>query len=230
MTLTVERIVMPLAHFTLDVSFATTGVATALYGPSGAGKTTILEIIAGLRRPRAGRIVLGQRVLFDATEREAVPSRHRHVGYVPQDDSLFPHLSVRNNILYGSRARRTEANDLERVAAVLEIDHLVGRGVSNLSGGERKRVSLARALLSGPEILLLDEPLAGTDAPLRKRVLEYLVRVREVFPIPLILVTHDLEEASALCEQIVLIEQGRVAGQRAMSPSRTNQENVRCVE
>ncbi len=223
MTLTLERVTLPLAHFTLDVSFTTNSTSTALYGPSGAGKTTILELIAGLRQPASGRIVLDDRVVSD------LPARERNVGYVTQDDTLFPHLSVRSNVLYGTHVIPSEARNpphscdgdsspsprlgmtaLERVAAVLEITHLLDRGIGRLSGGERKRVALARALLSGPKILLLDEPLTGVDAELRKRVLDYLIRVREEFPIPLVYVTHEIEEATTLCEEVVRIDRGRV--------------------
>lgn len=200
MTLTLERVTLPLAHFTLDVSFATNGVSTALYGPSGAGKTTILELIAGLRRPASGEIYLDGERLVDR------PARERRVGYVTQDDTLFPHLSVRSNVLYGA------TGSLDHVASVLEITHLLDRGVKHLSGGERKRVALARALLSEPKILLLDEPLAGVDTELRKRVLDYLVRVRQEFPIPIVYVTHEIEEAMTLCDEVVRIDRGRVVG------------------
>jgi molybdate transport system ATP-binding protein len=124
---------------------------------------------------------------------------------VPQDDALFPHLSVRQNITYGG------AID-DAVIGVLEIAHLLDRDVKRLSGGERKRVALARALLSHPEVLLLDEPLSGVDAELRARVLAYLVRVRDEFPVPMIYVTHDLDEAGVVCEKVVRIERGRVTG------------------
>jgi molybdate transport system ATP-binding protein len=198
MTLTLEQVTLPLAHFTLDVSFVTTGASTALYGPSGAGKTTILELIAGLRQPSSGEIFLDGEPLVRR------PARQRHVGYVTQDDTLFPHLSVRNNVLYGA------TNSLDRVASVLEITHLLDRGIRHLSGGERKRVALARALVSAPRILLLDEPLTGVDTELRRRVLDYLVRVREEFPIPIVYVTHEIEEAMTLCDEVVRIDRGRV--------------------
>ncbi len=201
MTVILREITLPLAHFTLEASVELRASATALYGPSGAGKTSLLEVIAGLRRPASGTVILNGR---DVTR---VPPRDRHVGYVPQDDALFPHMSVRRNILYGGCDARFP---LERVVGVLEIEHLLGRGVTKLSGGERKRIALARALLSGPEILLLDEPLAGVDVDLRNRVLEYLVRVREEFPIPLIYVTHELEEARRVCEEVVMMDHGRV--------------------
>lgn len=197
MTLTLERVTLPLAHFTLDVSFTTNGASTALYGPSGSGKTTILELIAGLRKPATGEIFLDGKPLRD------VPPRARRVGYVTQDDTLFPHMSVRANVRYGG-------SEIDHVAEVLEIAHLLDRGVKHLSGGERKRVALARALLSNPKILLLDEPLTGVHTELRKRVLDYLIRVREEFPIPIIYVTHEIQEATTLCDEVVRIDRGRV--------------------
>ncbi|HEX6178580.1 MAG TPA: ATP-binding cassette domain-containing protein [Thermoanaerobaculia bacterium] len=199
MTLSLDRVMLPLANFTLDVSFTTTGTATALYGPSGAGKTTVLELIAGLRRPQSGTIS------FDGEPLSNVPVQQRRIGYVTQDDTLFPHLSVRHNIEYGARN-----GSLDRVASVLDISGLLDRSVRNLSGGEKKRVALARALMSEPRLLLLDEPLAEVDTDLRARILDYLVRVRHDFPIPLVYVTHAVEEARALCDEIVAMERGRV--------------------
>lgn len=203
MSVIVRRVVLPLAHFTLDVSVEMAARTTALYGPSGAGKTTLLEVIAGLRRPQSGEIVIHGRLVND------VPPRKRHVGYVPQDDALFPHLSVRQNVTYGGPIDHS-------VIEVLEIGHLLERDVKRLSGGERKRVALARALLSRPEVLLLDEPLSGVDNELRARVLEYLVRVRDQFPVPIIYVTHDLDEAAVVCDEVVTMSQGCVTGTRAL--------------
>jgi molybdate transport system ATP-binding protein len=199
-----ENVRLPLAHFALEVSVAMHARTTAIYGPSGAGKTSLLEVIAGLRPIERGRVLLHGRDVTD------VPPRARRIGYVPQDDALFPHLSVRRNIAYGGALE-------DGVVSVLEIAHLLDRGVQRLSGGERKRVALARALLSKPEVLLLDEPLAGVDPELRARVLEYLVRVRDEFPIPMIYVTHERDEASVLCEEIVVLERGKLAAQRARS-------------
>ena len=211
MSVVLREVVLPLAAFTLDVSFATTRRTTALYGPSGAGKTSLLETIAGLRAPASGRIELHGRVVYDGAQRVFVPPRLRRVGYVPQDDALFPHLSVRQNVMYGAAAPDPDVID------VLEIGTLLDRGVQRLSGGERKRVALARALLAKPEVLLLDEPLAGVDVALRDRVLEYLVRVRDEFPIPTVYVTHHMQEVQAICEEIVVLERGRVVEQRAVS-------------
>lgn len=206
MSIVIRGLVLPLAHHTLEVSVEMRARTTALYGPSGAGKTSLLEAMAGLRKPAAGRIELGvssgvQRIVFEAG-RLFVPPRERRVGYVPQDDALFPHLSVRKNIYYGA----PEGADGTHVLNVLEIAHLLDRGVTRLSGGERKRVALARALLSRPQVLLLDEPLAGVDMNLRARVLAFLVRVRDEFPIPMVYVTHQREEADAICEEMVVLE------------------------
>jgi len=205
MSVVLRDVVVPLAHFTLEVSVEMNARTTALYGPSGAGKTSLLEVIAGLRTPARGDVEIHGRLVND------VPPRKRRVGYVPQDDALFPHLSVRQNITYGGPVD-------EAVINVLEIAHLLERDVKKLSGGERKRVALARALLSHPAVLLLDEPLSGVDAELRARVLEHLVRVRDEFPIPMIYVTHDREEASVICEEMVMLERGRVVGTHRMHP------------
>jgi molybdate transport system ATP-binding protein len=207
MTLIVRDLTLPLADFRLDVSVTFSRGTTALYGSSGAGKTTLLELIAGIRRPRSGLIEMDRRVVCD--DGVWIPPRHRRIGYVPQDDALFPHLSVRQNVFYG--AKGTENDD---VIDVLEIGSLLDRGVQRLSGGERKRVALARALLTRPDLLLLDEPLAGVDLPLRDRVLEYLVRVRDELPVPTIYVTHHMQEVEAICEEIVVLERGRVVEQR----------------
>lgn len=210
MTLIVRDLVLPLAEFTLDVSVTLSRGATALYGSSGAGKTTLLELIAGIRRPRSGRIEMDGRVMCD--DGVWIPPRHRRIGYVPQDDALFPHLSVRQNVFYGA----ADTENADDVIDVLEIGTLFDRRVQNLSGGERKRVALARALLTRPALLLLDEPLAGVDLALRDRVLEYLVRVRDELPVPTIYVTHHMQEVEAICDEIVVLERGRVAEQRVI--------------
>lgn len=207
MSVTLRDVVLPLAEFALEVDLDLPSRTTALCGPSGAGKTSLLEVIAGLRHPQRGTIRLGERTLFDRDAHIDVTPRLRQVGYVPQDDALFPHLLARANMLYGAYDDR----DLARVEQVLEIGALRSRSVKQLSGGERKRIALARALLSRPQILLLDEPLAGVHAELRERVLKYLVRVRDEFSIPMIYVAHDIAEAAVVCEEAIILDRGRVA-------------------
>jgi molybdate transport system ATP-binding protein len=190
--------------------------AAALFGPSGAGKTTILDAIAGLRRPRRGIIAVNGRVLFSSEQGVNLPPHHRHVGYVPQDVALFPHMLVRGNLLYGRHPGVSP--DLDRVVRMLEIEGLLDRRVTELSGGERQRVALGRALMSGPSLLLLDEPLAAVDVPLRRRILPYLQRVRDELTVPIIYVSHDRDEIDELADVVVKIEAGRVVGVDRVAP------------
>jgi molybdate transport system ATP-binding protein len=200
--------------FTLDVRAQLDRPVTALFGPSGAGKTTVLDAIAGLRTPASGSITINQRVLFDGSRGVNVPPYRRHVGYVAQDVALFPHMSVRRNVLYGRRDGQKLS--LATVAEMLEIETLLDRDVPQLSGGERQRVALARALMSAPELLLLDEPLAAVDVERRRRILPYLERVRDALCVPIVYVTHDPVEARQLADQIVVLEQGQVVPQHPL--------------
>ena len=194
--------------FVLDLNEQLAAGITALFGPSGSGKTTTLDAIAGLRKPSAGTIAIRDRILFDAARGVDLPPHQRHVGYVPQDVALFPHMSVRRNVLYGRRPRQKLS--LETVVEMLEVDALLERRVSQLSGGERQRAALARALMSAPELLLLDEPLAAVDVERRRRILPYLVRVRDELKIPVIYVSHDRGEVDRLADRVVVLEGGRV--------------------
>jgi molybdate transport system ATP-binding protein len=212
MNLALEHLRLPLARFTLEVNATLSGRVTAIFGASGAGKTSLLETIAGLRRPSTGVVRLGASTLTDAAARTFVPPERRAVGYVPQEGALFPHLSARRNLLYGFDPRRPRPAALafDHVAAVLELSPLLDRAIGTLSGGERQRVALGRALLAAPQLLLLDEPLAGLDAPLRDRLLPYLARVRDEFAVPMLYVTHSPDEVMALCDDVLVLARGRV--------------------
>jgi molybdate transport system ATP-binding protein len=216
MKLVLQRIRLPLAHFELEVEAEITQSVVALFGPSGSGKTSLLDLLAGLRRAPSAFISLDGQVLTDTAARREVPTRTRRIGYVPQDGALFPHFSVRQNLLYGCHGRPPAADrelTLENVASVLEIQQFLDRGIGRLSGGEKQRVALARALLSSPRLLLLDEPMTGLDFDLKARVVEYLQRIRDEFKVPMVYVTHNLEEVFALCDELLVIERGRVVGQ-----------------
>jgi len=213
MTLTLSQLRLPLGTLTLELDTALTGRVTAIFGPSGSGKTSLLELIAGLRRPAAGAIRLANITLTDVDAGTFVRPEHRAIGYVPQDGALFPHLSVRQNLLYGFASARPRPTGLtlEHVTSVLEITPLLARATPSLSGGEQQRVALGRALLAAPRLLLLDEPLAGLDTPLRERLLPYLARVRDEFAVPMLYVTHSPDEVMALCDSVLVLANGRVA-------------------
>jgi molybdate transport system ATP-binding protein len=203
--------------FALAVDFATASERVVLFGPSGSGKTLTLQILAGVVTPDSGRIMVGDRVLFDKEENVNVPARHRTIGYVPQDYALFPHVSVADNVGFGL-ARRWPwglgPEDKRRVAKFLEIFELTDMRQSlprDLSGGQRQRVALARALIRRPSLLLLDEPLSSLDALLRGRMRQELLRVQERFSIPVILITHDPEDVAALAQTVVVYGAGRVS-------------------
>ena len=194
--------------FVLELHERLAGGITALFGPSGSGKTTTLDAIAGLRHPESGRIVIGERTLFDSGRRIDLRPHERHIGYVPQDTALFPHMNVRRNVLYGRR--HGQRLELDVVVRMLEVGDLLERRVRDLSGGERQRVALARALMSAPDLLLLDEPLAAVDVERRRRILPYLVRVRDDLRVPVIYVSHDRGEVDQLADRVIVLDNGRV--------------------
>jgi len=202
-----------LGEFALDVSFdAQTPGITALFGPSGSGKSTVLSIVAGLLRPQAGRVALDGAVLLDVAARVDVPAERRRCGVVFQDAKLLPHLSVETNLRYGARRASQGASGpgFAEVVDLLGIASLLRRRPRALSGGERQRVALGRALLSRPRLLLMDEPLAALDGPRKTEILGFLERLRDVAGVPVLYVTHALDEVDRLADTLVLLEGGRV--------------------
>ncbi|MCP3916781.1 MAG: ATP-binding cassette domain-containing protein [bacterium] len=199
-----------LAEFSLDYRLASDARCVGVFGPSGAGKTTVIECIAGWRRASAGHIRVGGRTLFDSRTGVHVHARDRGIGYVPQDILLFPHWNVIENVTAGVRGGSDNGDWTERVLDLLELAPMRERPVNELSGGERHRVAVARALCSQPALLLLDEPLSSLDPPLKRRILGDLVRVREEFGIPMLLISHDVIEVQVLCDLAQRLQSGTV--------------------
>ena len=208
---------IPLADFELELDVSFEARVTSIFGPSGAGKTTILDAIAGLRSVASGEIEISGTTLVSTTRGIELSPQARGVGYVPQEGALFPHLSVKKNILFGAdrsgHLERAQAFTMDHVMGVLEIEGLLERPVTKLSGGEAQRVALARAILSRPRLLLLDEPLAALDIGLKEKILPYLGRVRDEFDIPIIYVTHNMSEVLTLADWVLMIRQGRLIAQ-----------------
>ena len=199
---------LQLKEFELNVSQKTNAKVLGIYGPSGAGKTSLLEALAGLRRGAVGGIeVFGQCWL--GTDREMSPE-DRGVGYVPQSHLLFPHLNVRENLRFALPRAKNEEETYKEVVKVLELDDLLDRRVGSLSGGECQRVALGRALCSGPKVLLLDEPMSSLDGDLKHRILPFLLKIKDQFGIPMILVSHQPLEVQALCGEVIALKRGRV--------------------
>jgi molybdate transport system ATP-binding protein len=201
-----------LGEFVIEASFASEGRVTGLFGASGSGKTSLINMIAGLLRPDRGIIAIDGGTLDDTIARVHLPAYRRRIGYVFQDARLFPHLDVRRNLQYGRRMNHLaeDSEQQKRVADLLDIGHLLDRRPGRLSGGERQRVALGRALLSQPRLLLLDEPLGSLDEERKEEILPYLVRLRDEAGVPMVYVSHDAAEMRQLATQIVLLKRGRV--------------------
>jgi molybdate transport system ATP-binding protein len=203
---------LPREGFSFDVAFKGGSGITALFGPSGSGKSTAIRLLAGLERPREGRIAFADTVVLDTSRSVAVPAHRRRIGLVFQDAQLFPHLSVAGNLTYGrfftSRSERRVA--FNPVVDVLGIGHLLSRRPDTLSGGERQRVAIGRALLASPRLLLMDEPLASLDAARRREILPFIERLRDEFAIPIVYVSHAIDEVARLAAHVVKLDGGRV--------------------
>jgi molybdate transport system ATP-binding protein len=201
-----------LGEFSIEASFASEGRVTGLFGASGAGKTSLINMIAGLLRPDRGSIAIDGEMLDDTAANLHVPAHRRRIGYVFQDARLFPHLDVHGNLDYGRRMNRLADDPArrKRVTDLLDIGGLLDRRPGKLSGGERQRVALGRALLAQPRLLLLDEPLGSLDEERKLEILPYLVRLRDEANVPMVYVSHDAGEMQQLATQVVMLKRGRV--------------------
>ena len=199
-------------HLKLDVSVPSSGV-TALFGRSGAGKSSVVSLLAGLLKPDSGYVKVGDTVLFDSAAGLSVPPEQRRLGYVFQEGRLFPHLSVRNNLLFGHRRIAAEERRVgfDEVVALLDIAPLLDRRPRDLSGGEKQRVAIGRALLASPKLLLMDEPLASLDAERKNEIIPFIEKLRDSFGIPIVYVTHDLGEIVRLADRVILMSEGAAA-------------------
>jgi molybdate transport system ATP-binding protein len=212
MTLTVD-VHHRLGDFALDARFESDGRITALFGRSGSGKTSLINIIAGLIRPDRGRVVVDGEALVDTESGIFVPKHRRRVGYVFQEGRLFPHLSVKQNLLYGEwfTARTHRYERLDHVVELLGLGALLARKPASLSGGEKQRVAIGRALLASPRLLLMDEPLASLDEARKLEILPYIERLRDVTRIPIVYVSHSIPEVTRLATTVAVMSDGRVA-------------------
>ncbi len=197
--------------FRLKVRFTAEGGLTALFGRSGAGKTSLVNLLAGLERPEQGRISVDGHVLFDADAGIDVPPERRRLGYVFQEGRLFPHMSVRGNLAYGRRGR-----DFEHVVDLLDLRRLLDRRPGTLSGGEKQRVAIGRALLAGPRLLLMDEPLASVDAARKDEILSYIERLRDEVKLPIVYVSHVMDDIIRLADTMVILSDGEVVAAGAV--------------
>jgi molybdate transport system ATP-binding protein len=201
-----------LGDFALDASFKSDSRVTAIFGPSGSGKTSVLNVIAGLLHPRRGRAAVDGVVLLDTEAGIFLPPHRRRIGYVFQDGRLFPHLSVKSNLLYGRVFARPEREHalFEEVVDLLDLGSLLRRGTSALSGGEKQRVAIGRALLSSPQLLLLDEPLSSLDERRKQEVMPFLEKFRDQARMPIVYVSHVFSEIERLAGTVVLMDEGQV--------------------
>jgi molybdate transport system ATP-binding protein len=204
-----------LGAITVEAAFASEGGVTALFGPSGAGKTSLINMIAGLLKPDRGRIELDGESLDDIARRIHVPAHQRRIGYVFQDARLFPHLSVAQNLDYGRRMNGLtfDTSEQARIVHLLDLEGLLQRRPGKLSGGEKQRVALGRALLSRPRLLLMDEPLGSLDEERKSDILPYLIRLRDQAGVPMVYVSHDAGEVRRLATQVIRVQGGKIIAQ-----------------
>jgi molybdate transport system ATP-binding protein len=201
-----------LGDFCLSARFQTGSGVTAVFGPSGAGKTTLVNLISGLVAPDRGRIAIDETVLFDSAKHINLPPHRRRIGYIFQEGRLFPHLSVKHNLDYGRRmcGLPPDGPQMQRILSLLDIGNLLDRRPGKLSGGERQRIAIGRALLMRPRLLLLDEPLASLDVARKREILPYLERLRDEVGVPMVYVSHQAAELRRIATSVVRLAAGRV--------------------
>ncbi|MCC7430476.1 molybdenum ABC transporter ATP-binding protein [bacterium] len=197
-------------NFSLEVKLDLKNTVTGIFGVSGSGKSSLLNVVSGLLNAQEGKILLNGKTLFSSKDKIILPPNKRKIGYVFQDNQLFPHFSVRNNLLYGYKLveKNQRRFELDQIIDLLELEPLLFRFPQNISGGEKQRVALGRALLSSPELLLLDEPLASLDEKLKRQILPFLKKIRE--KIPFLYVSHSISEILQLTEQLVILDKGKI--------------------
>jgi molybdate transport system ATP-binding protein len=219
------RVEKRLGDLELSASFKAPRGVTAFFGPSGAGKTSLVNLMAGLLKPDQGRIALGEKVLFDSSRKINLPPERRGVGLVFQDGRLFPHLSVKSNLQYGMRLVPPQRRrlGLDEVVELMGIAHLLKRRPATLSGGEKQRVAVGRALLTSPRLLLMDEPLASLDQARKQEVLPFLARLPKKLDLPIIYVSHSSREVDFLADRVIKFSQGKITSMgEAMGVEKTN--------
>ncbi|MFH0976248.1 MAG: molybdenum ABC transporter ATP-binding protein [Spirochaetota bacterium] len=200
--------------FSLDINYSAHGNRTGVFGPSGSGKSTLVNLLAGLEHPDSGFISLDGETLFNSSEHISIPSEHRRIGIVFQQPHLFPHLSVKKNLLYGFKRCKPEYRkiSLEDILDVLQIGKLLDRSIANLSGGEKQRVAIGRAVLSNPRLLIMDEPLTGLDDKLKFQIIPFVKKICEIFNIPYIFISHSILEMMIMTDCVLPVSEGRTTG------------------
>jgi molybdate transport system ATP-binding protein len=207
MKLIIDHLTYAADKLLLQINLQLDGRIAGIFGASGVGKTTLLELIAGFRKPQQGKIQFEDRLLTDVSRSIFLPAHQRNIGYVPQDLALFPHLSVKGNLRYG--LNRNENLSFDDLVKTLRLESLLNRSIDLLSGGEKQRVAFARAVLASPDLLLMDEPLSNLNEELKSKVRELILWIRDELRIPIIYVSHDADDIVSLCDTVTILEEGR---------------------
>lgn len=206
------KIILKRSNFNISINETFHEGITGIFGPSGSGKTSIFNAIAGLARPERGFISIRERVVFDSEENINVAVHKRHIGYVFQSGRLFPHMNVEKNLIFGMNNRKAQLLNFEEVVAILKLEHVLKSKPAVISGGEYQRTALGRALLSSPDILLLDEPFSAVDTCLRNQIIPYLLKLQQRIHLPMLIVSHQLSALLSLTKRLCIIRDGKCIG------------------